>query len=93
MRIYLESTIPSYVVAHIAVAAVHRMDILLTWNCRHIANAVIVVADAHTTGDNPILKAELVRQQHNWAWAHCLSSKGVTVLEASQVRFPVSAGA
>ena len=28
--------------AHIAVAAVHRMDFLLTWNCRHIANAVIV---------------------------------------------------
>ena len=25
--------------AHIAVAAVHEMDFLLTWNCRHIANA------------------------------------------------------
>jgi predicted nucleic acid-binding protein len=24
---------------HIAVAAVHRVDYLLTWNCRHIANA------------------------------------------------------
>jgi hypothetical protein len=24
---------------HIAVAAVHAMDYLLTWNCRHIANA------------------------------------------------------
>lgn len=37
---------------HIAVASVHRIDILLTWNCRHIANATImkelraVVADA-----------------------------------------------
>lgn len=28
--------------AHIAVAAVHEMDFLLTWNCRHIANAAIV---------------------------------------------------
>ncbi len=28
--------------AHIAVAAVHGMDFLLTWNCRHIANAAIV---------------------------------------------------
>lgn len=28
--------------AHIAVAAVHGMDFLLTWNCRHIANAIIV---------------------------------------------------
>ena len=25
--------------AHIALATTHEMDILLTWNCRHIANA------------------------------------------------------
>lgn len=25
--------------AHIAIATAHGMDILLTWNCRHIANA------------------------------------------------------
>ena len=25
--------------AHIAIAAVNQMDYLLTWNCRHIANA------------------------------------------------------
>jgi len=28
--------------AHIAVAAVHRIDYLLTWNCRHLANAQII---------------------------------------------------
>jgi predicted nucleic acid-binding protein len=27
---------------HIAVASVHGVDILLTWNCRHIANATIM---------------------------------------------------
>ncbi len=27
--------------AHIALATIHEMDILLTWNCRHIANAFI----------------------------------------------------
>jgi hypothetical protein len=27
---------------HIAVATVHQMDFLLTWNCKHIANAVIM---------------------------------------------------
>ena len=27
--------------AHIAVAAVHGVDYLLTWNCRHLANAQI----------------------------------------------------
>lgn len=26
--------------AHVAVAAAHGMDILLTWNCRHIANVM-----------------------------------------------------
>ena len=29
--------------AHIALATTHRMDILLTWNCRHIANGAIEV--------------------------------------------------
>ncbi len=28
--------------AHIALATIHGMDILLRWNCRHIANAAIV---------------------------------------------------
>ncbi|MCL4789038.1 MAG: type II toxin-antitoxin system VapC family toxin [Verrucomicrobia bacterium] len=28
--------------AHVAIAAVHGMDFLLTWNCRHKANATIV---------------------------------------------------
>lgn len=28
--------------AHIAVAAVHSIDYLLTWNCRHLANAQIM---------------------------------------------------
>lgn len=28
--------------AHVAIAAVYGMDFLLTWNCRHIANAAIV---------------------------------------------------
>ncbi len=27
--------------AHIAIATVHGMDYLLTWNCKHIANAQI----------------------------------------------------
>ena len=30
--------------AHIAIAAVHRMHFLLTWNCAHIANAEMFVA-------------------------------------------------
>ena len=30
--------------AHIAVAAVHQMQFLLTWNCTHIANAEMALA-------------------------------------------------
>jgi hypothetical protein len=32
--------------AHIAIAAVHRMDSLMTWNCVHLANATIAKAVA-----------------------------------------------
>jgi predicted nucleic acid-binding protein len=28
---------------HLAVATVHRMDVLLTWNCRHLANGSLLV--------------------------------------------------
>lgn len=52
---------------------------------------IIVVADAHTTSDSPVLKADLVRQHHNWAWANSISRKGVTVLKASELRFPATA--
>jgi hypothetical protein len=34
--------------AHIALAAVHGMDFLVTWNCVHIANAVIAKSLAKT---------------------------------------------
>ena len=33
--------------AHIAVAAVHAIDYLLTWNCRHLANAQIMRRTEH----------------------------------------------
>ncbi len=42
-RILHASLVPSKAradAAHIAIAAVHGIDYLLTWNCRHIANAV-----------------------------------------------------
>jgi len=52
---------------------------------------IIVVADAHTTADNPVLTAERVRAHHNWAWANCLAKKGVTVLNAGEVQFPAVA--
>jgi hypothetical protein len=41
---------------HIAVATVHGMDYLLTWNCKHIANAVMrpkIEAICRTSGYEP----------------------------------------
>src|SRR5208283_1246549 len=32
---------------HLAVAAAHGMDLLLTWNCRHLANAQLLKAAYH----------------------------------------------
>ncbi len=37
---------------HISVATVHGMDYLLTWNCRHIANAEIRQSLASTMSEN-----------------------------------------
>jgi len=52
---------------------------------------IIVVADAHTTTDNPVLTADLVRQHHNWAWANSITKRGVTVLRAAEVSFLANA--
>jgi hypothetical protein len=44
-RLIRESVVPQKAAtdaAHIAVAAVHEVDYLLTWNCKHIANAEIM---------------------------------------------------
>jgi nicotinamidase-related amidase len=49
--------------------------------------SVVVIADAHTTSDNPVLKADVVRQHHNWAWANAITKRGVTVLPACEVGF------
>ena len=41
---------------HIAMAAVHGIDYLLTWNCKHIANAVkrpLIEAICETSGYRP----------------------------------------
>jgi hypothetical protein len=37
---------------HLALAAVHKMDFLLTWNCRHLANATM------RNAINEVLRAE-----------------------------------
>jgi predicted nucleic acid-binding protein len=44
-RILAEAILPPAAVrdaAHIALAIAHRVDYLLTWNCKHLANAEII---------------------------------------------------
>lgn len=45
--------------AHIAIATIHGMDYLLTWNCRHIANAAIrndIIRVCHANGyESPVI--------------------------------------
>jgi len=38
--------------------------------------SMTVVADAHTTGDRPHLKAEKVIEHYNWVWQHMIPTKG-----------------
>ena len=38
---------------------------------------IIVVADGHTTGNRPHLKAEKVIEHYNWVWQNMIPTKGV----------------
>ncbi len=55
---------------HVAPAAAHGMDFLLTWNCTHIANAVVrprIEAVCEKQGFRPPVictPEELVEQEH-----------------------------
>jgi|SRR5688572_13745783 len=59
LRIIQHAQLPARAAAdtiHVAVAAVHRIDYLLTWNVRHIANAEVrraVEAACHAGGFTP----------------------------------------
>jgi nicotinamidase-related amidase len=48
---------------------------------------VVVVADAHTTTDGPVLKAKVVRQHYNWVWANLIANQPVRVVTLSEVTF------
>ena len=53
-KIIIEKIIPEKVVRdalHIAVAAFHEMSFLLSWNCKHIANAEIIKRLRKTIAD------------------------------------------
>jgi len=51
-RVYLETSFVSYLTAlHIAIATVHQIDYLLTWNCKHIANQEILPRIANLCAD------------------------------------------
>lgn len=49
--------------------------------------SVVVVEDAHTTTDSPVLAADLIRKHHNWAWPNCASKHPVVTQASASVRF------
>ena len=51
---------------------------------------VVVASDAHTTNDQPILPAKLVREHYNWTWANCISGRGIKVCASSELVFPAA---
>ena len=48
---------------------------------------VVVAADAHTTTEGPVLRAEQVRSHFNWAWQNCSAKSEVQVLPALEITF------
>lgn len=48
---------------------------------------ITVVADAHTTGDRPNLKAKQIIDHYNWVWQNMIPTKGkIKVLSYEKVR-------
>ncbi len=46
---------------------------------------VIVVADAHTTRDRPVLTAEQIKAHHQWLWSNLICPSGVSLMPAAEV--------
>lgn len=73
-RLIAEGGVPAHAGAdalHIAIASVHEMDYLLTWNCRHINNAATkpiirsICAVAGHTCPEVCTPLELLSQENN----------------------------
>jgi nicotinamidase-related amidase len=72
------------------VLAGYATDFCIDCTLRNAASkefAIVLVGDAHTTDDSPVLKAAQIRDHANYAWANCTTSKPITVLPADQVEF------
>ncbi len=54
---------------------------------------VIVVADAHTTKDRPVLAAAQIVAHHQWLWSHLICPRGVSLLSAAEAARSFTTGA
>lgn len=54
---------------------------------------VIVVVDAHTTKDRPILAAAQIVAHHQWLWSHLICPKGVSLMSAAEAAKTFKPGA
>lgn len=46
---------------------------------------IIVVSEAHTTKDRPILTAEQIKAHHEWMWVNLICPKGVSLAPGSKL--------
>ncbi len=48
---------------------------------------VVVVADAHTTTDGPVVNAHQLKRHFNWAWQNCSAKSEIQVVRADNLIF------
>lgn len=46
---------------------------------------VIVVSDAHTTKDRPVLTAAQIRAHHEWMWSNLICPEGVGLMSTAEI--------
>ena len=82
--------------AHIAVSAVHNVDYLMTWNCAHLANAMIIKTVEKVCADNgficPVIctPEELMEQEISFAYGNAHYENKRITLELVARALPAS---
>ena len=86
-RTELKAVLDGLQVSELIVAG-YATDFCLDTTLRRAASegyAVTVAADAHTSKDRPVLKAEEIVAHYNWVWANFIAQFPIRVLPAAEL--------
>jgi nicotinamidase-related amidase len=86
-RTGLEDYLRGQAVKTLAIAG-YATDFCVDTTIRSAASrefTVIVVSDAHTTKDRPVLTATQIRAHHQWMWSNLICPEGVALMSAAEV--------